>query len=140
MLQLTDRNTLILCAAILASIWSSSTCQAQHFPRWFGYTDAPCRQPQYGNPDLFYNFYTHGNCNLEHRQLYPAPRQVPPNVGSVYYTYQPLLPHEYMYTHHRRYHRYYDDGRGLNRTFVLWTHAPLRSAAGDLYNLLRVAR
>ena len=141
MLRLFNCNTFVIFAVALAgTLLTSATCQAQHFPRLFGYTDVPSRQPQYGNPDLFYNFYTHGNYNLEQRQLYPAPRQIPPHVGSVYYTYQPLMPHEYMYTHQRRYHRYYDNGRGLNRTKVSWTHSPFRSAAADIYNFLRIAR
>ena len=52
--------------------------------------------------------------------MYTAPQPVPAYVGQTYYTYQPLMPHEMLYKHHRRYHRYYDEGRGITRTGVIW--------------------
>jgi hypothetical protein len=52
--------------------------------------------------------------------MYVAPRPVPANVGHTYITYQPLMPHEFMYKHHRTYHQYYDGGRGLTRAKVIW--------------------
>ena len=79
-----------------------------------------CRPYQYGNPDLFYNFYVNGNCGGVPAGMYPAPGPVPTHVGHVYYTYQPFMPHELMYQHHRSYHRYYDGGRGLTRTRVIY--------------------
>jgi hypothetical protein len=79
-----------------------------------------CRDYQYGNPDLFYNYFVPPNCGGIGAHLYPAPLPVPPHVGQVFYTYQPFLPHEYMYKHHRVYHRHYDEGRGLTRTSVRW--------------------
>jgi len=55
-----------------------------------------------------------------------ARRYVPPNVGHVYYTYEPLYPHEMLYPHHRTYHRYYDDGRGLTRACrAMRRHRPM---------------
>ena len=54
------------------------------------------------------------------QQIPSAPHPIPANVGHTYITYQPLMPHEWLYPHHRRYHRYYDEGRGLNRTSVNW--------------------
>ena len=54
--------------------------------------------------DLFYNFYVppvgHGSVGA---QLYPCPRPTPPMVGHTYVTYQPLMPHEFLYKHHRVY-------------------------------------
>jgi hypothetical protein len=55
--------------------------------------------------------------------LYVSPRPVPPWVGHTYITYQPLMPHEFMYSHHRTYHRYYNGGQGLNRTHVAYRHS-----------------
>jgi hypothetical protein len=57
--------------------------------------------------------------------MYLAPRPVPEWVGYTYYTYQPVLPHELLYQHHRTYFRYYDGGRGLTRTSVSWSRPPL---------------
>ena len=86
-----------------------------------GNRDCPqCRDYQYGNPDLFYNFYVPPTCGGVGAQLYVAPLPVPANVGHTYYTYQPLMPHEFLYQHHRTYHRYYNEGRGLSRTSVHW--------------------
>lgn len=79
-----------------------------------------CREYQYGQADLFYNFYVPPVCGGVGAELYPAPIPVPPHVGQVYFTYQPLMPHEFLYKHHRSYHRYYDEGRGLTRTSVTW--------------------
>jgi hypothetical protein len=79
-----------------------------------------CDYRQYGPHDLFRQYYVPNNCGGPAAELYPAPHYVPPHVGHVYYTYQPLYPHEFLYNHHRTYHRYYDDGRGLTRTSVRW--------------------
>ena len=79
-----------------------------------------CTYRQYGPHDLFRQYYVPNNCGGAPAELYPAPHAVPPHVGHVYYTYQPLYPHEWLYKHHRTYHRYYNDGRGLTRTSVRW--------------------
>ena len=77
-----------------------------------------CRPHEYGQPDLFYNFYVDPSCSTVGAQMYMAPGPVPPHVGHTYYTYQPLMPHEMLYKHKRTYHRYYDEGRGLTRTHI----------------------
>lgn len=70
-------------------------------------------------PQLFSNQYTQGMSNQATAQMYMAPVPVPAWVGHTYYTYQPLYPHELMQSPHaRRYHSYYDYGRGLDRTRV----------------------
>ena len=56
--------------------------------------------------NLFYNYYTQGP-NQVNAQMYLAPRPVPAYVGHSYYTYQPLLPHEHMYSHVRNYYNWY---------------------------------
>jgi hypothetical protein len=79
------------------------------------------RGPEYGQPDLFYNFYVPPTAGGVGAQMYMAPVPVPPHVGHTYYTYQPLMPHEILYKHKRVYHRYYNEGRGLTRTSVrIW--------------------
>jgi hypothetical protein len=74
------------------------------------------------SPDLFQNYYVppRGNGGVG-AQLYLAPRPSPPRVGHTYYTYQPLLPHEFLYPHHRKYYRRNPDG-GWTRTVVSWDH------------------
>lgn len=83
-----------------------------------------CVPHGYGAPDLFYNFWVGPDCGGAAAQLYIAPHPVPAEVGHTFYTYQPLMPHEMLYPHHRYYHRYYDGGRGLNRTSVHWSKSP----------------
>ncbi len=70
--------------------------------------------------DLFYNFYVPpiGDQSVG-AELYPCPRPVPPLVGWTYITYQPLMPHEFLYHHHRTYTYYHSDG-GKTRTTVSW--------------------
>lgn len=77
-----------------------------------------CQYRFYGQPDLFYNYYAWPSCTGVGAQLYISPIPVPPHVGHTFITYQPLYPHEFLYTHHRTYHRYYNGGQGLNRTHV----------------------
>ena len=99
----------------------------------------PCKDRQYGQPELFYNYYMPA-CNGFHAAMYPAPGQVPMFTGHTYYTYQPLMPHEFLYKHHRTYYRYYDGGRGLNRTSVHWYHPPLSNVGSFLHSLIEVPR
>jgi hypothetical protein len=95
----------------------------------------------YGQPDLFYNYYTQGNANRTNAQMYLSPLPIPPNVGHTFYTYQPFYPHHMMYWHKDRFHRYYDNGRGMNRTRAVYYSPPIRQAASNLYwNYLRLPR
>ena len=72
------------------------------------------------SPDLFYNYYAPpGPCGGVGAQLYLAPRPTPPLVGHTYFTYQPLMPHEFLYQHHRTYMRRNPAG-GWTRTIVTW--------------------
>lgn len=92
----------------------------------------PCIDNNRHNPDLFYNFYTAPTCGGTGAEMYLAPQPVPAHVGHTYYTYQPLMPHEMLYQHRRTYNRYYDGGRGMNRTRVTWYTPP----ASGLYDWL----
>lgn len=103
-------------------------------------TPPPCRA--YGEPyggDLFYNFYSQGLCDRT-AGMYPSPYPTPLIAGRTYITYQPLMPHEYMYWHHRSYHRYYDGGKGLNRTLVKYSRNPAAVALGRVYATISIPR
>lgn len=101
----------------------------------------PFAERGYGRPDLFYNYYTQGYNNRVNAQMYLAPLPVPPHVGHTFYTYQPFMPHEMLYKHVDRYHNYYDNGRGLNRTKAHYYYPPVRRAASNFYwNALRIPR
>jgi hypothetical protein len=79
---------------------------------------AQARQSTSG--DLFYNYYVppvgYGSVGAD---LYPCPRPTPPLVGHTYVTYQPLMPHEFLYTHHRVYRTGHADAPPT-RTSVQW--------------------
>ena len=113
----------LLAAAIAAGFfWSTSTASA--IESWRPRGDGKRRISYQHQKDLFYNYYAApGPYNGAAAEMYVAPRPVPPHVGHTFYTYQPLYPHEYMYTHHRTYHRYYNGGQGLNRTHVTYRHS-----------------
>ena len=102
---------------------------------------APGIQRGYGQPDLFYNFYTQGAANRANAQMYLSPMPIPPNVGHIYYTYQPFNPHHMLYPHQNRFHRHYDCGRGMNRTRASYYYPPVRQTASNVYwNFLRMPR
>jgi hypothetical protein len=102
--------------------------------------ESTIQERSYGQPDLFYNYYTQGFANRANAQMYLSPVPVPPNVGHTFYTYQPFLPQHMLYPHHDRYHRYYDGGRGMNRTSATyWTSAHAR-AKNFYWNFLRLPR
>lgn len=91
---------------------------------------------QVTNPDVFYNLYPNSYAGATSAQLYVAPRPVPASMGHTYYTYQPLMPHEYMYRHSRVYYTPYagadafyqgnpyacnpGNSGGVNKTTVKW--------------------
>lgn len=102
----------------------------QRSPLLHGAEVVNCRPRTYGQPDLFHDYYAPGACGGVPANMYPAPHRVPPVVGQTYYTYQPFMPHELLYQHHRAYYRYYNGGRGLTRTSVSWYRPPLRSWLG----------
>ena len=95
----------------------------------------------FGQPDLFYNYFTQGYNNQANAQMYLSPMPIPPNVGHTFYTYQPFYPHHMMYAHKDRYHKYYDNGRGMNRTRASYYYPPVKTAISNFYwNKLRLAR
>ncbi|MGB6106655.1 MAG: hypothetical protein WBF86_02355 [Mycobacterium sp.] len=68
------------------------------------------------NEDLFYNFYA-GPAGGIPAQMYISPKPTPRWVGHTYITYQPFMPHEFMYRHSRIYHRDHLRG-GTTRTRI----------------------
>jgi hypothetical protein len=68
--------------------------------------------------DLFYNYYAQpGPFYNTPGKMYVSPLPVPANVGHTYTTYQPYMPHEYLYRHKRAYYTY-NPGAGWTRTNV----------------------
>ncbi|MEZ6138656.1 MAG: hypothetical protein R3C53_27545 [Pirellulaceae bacterium] len=116
-------KTLML-VAVAAVFGSASSAEAQ----------------EYGNHRLFSNYYTQGYANQATAQMYVSPVPVPEWVGHTYYTYQPLNPHEMMYWHNNRYHSYYDNGRGLNRTGVHYYAPPVRTTVHGLVKSFSLPR
>ncbi len=70
-------------------------------------------------PDLFANYYAYPHAGGIPAQMYLSPQPVPPLVGHTYITYQPLMPHEFLYRHHRNYYTYHPYG-GYTQTRVCW--------------------
>jgi hypothetical protein len=101
------RVTLLL--AVLAGAWSLAA------------GDAAAIEPrQRVAPDLFYNYYVApGPYGGPGAELYVSPLPTPPYVGHTWITYQPLMPHEFLYPHCRKYCRQHPDGR-WTRTCVIW--------------------
>jgi len=91
-------------------------------------TPQNCLPRQYTNPDLFYNYYAPATCGGVPAQMYVAPHETPAHVGHTYYTYQPFLPHEHLYQHHRTYRHYYNHNMGMHRTAAVYWSSPVKQA------------
>jgi hypothetical protein len=65
--------------------------------------------PYHGSKDLFYNYYVPPCPGVVGAEMYICPRPVPPLTGHTYITYQPLMPHEFLYKHHRTYRTVHPD-------------------------------
>jgi hypothetical protein len=104
------RAALVVAAMLIGWTWETSD----------GASQAHAQRPFYVAPqyDLFYNYYV-GPPGVP-APMYVAPRPVPPFVGQTYITYQPLLPNEFLYKHHRTYRRYDGCIIPVNTTHVRW--------------------
>ncbi|MFN7843736.1 MAG: hypothetical protein ACK5YR_07450 [Pirellula sp.] len=89
---------------------------------------------------VFDNYFTRGYANQAEAGMYISPIGVPGWVGHTYNTYQPLYPHQFLYQHHDRYHSYYDNGMGLNRTHAHYYAPPVRTAGKRIYKKLEIPR
>lgn len=99
-------------AATLATVWGLT----------FAASNQACAElVRHSTPgDLFYNEHVPpGGCGTTGAQLYPCPRPTPAMVGHTYITYQPLMPQEFLYKHHRRYVTKHEDAPPT-RTSVHW--------------------
>ena len=100
-----------------------------------------CQPYAYGNNDLFANYYTPMTCGAMPAALYVSPNStIPPLVGHTHITNEAFMPHEFLYPHHRNYHRNYDGGRGLTRTSVHYYYPPVRTAGAVVLQTFRIAR
>lgn len=75
--------------------------------------------------DLFYNIYEGPDPSGTTVGMYPSPRPTPPHVGWTYTTYQPFMPHEYLYKH-KRTHYAHVPGAGWSRAKIRYGTAGLR--------------
>jgi hypothetical protein len=73
-----------------------------------------------GHPKLFRNYYVGGAGQGAPAQLYVSPRPVPAYVGHTWITYEPLMPHEFLYAHHRTYWAHNADC-SWTKTKVKWS-------------------
>ena len=131
---------LLFAALVLTS--STSLAQCQDCPgRTIGGNCCPWNRPytEASSPDVFYNFYQPGNGGSS-AVLFPAPYPTPPLVGHQYTTYQPFMPNEWLYTHHRTYHQSYARGMGLNRTKVFWYGTPVQTDLKNIRRFFSIAR
>jgi hypothetical protein len=118
--------SLLASAALFAALCMNSSASAQ----------------EHGGvgPHMFANQYTQGYANQATAGMYVAPVPVPAWVGHTYYTYEPLYPHELTYQHTHRYHAYYDNNRGLNRTRVHYYAPPVRTMLNGIQNNFSLPR
>jgi hypothetical protein len=110
---------------IAAMTWQAAPAPAgavELRPGWDGKRRVSYQQQK----DLFYNYYAQpGPYNGAAAGIYPAPRPVPPHVGWTWVTYQPFMPHEFLYKHNRSYYTHVP-GAGWTRTNVRYGTACLR--------------
>ena len=108
----------ILWLAVLALAWQSAAPAVADglFKRTISYQS---------KNDLFYNFHEGPEPSGVTADMYISPRPVPPHVGHTYTTYQPLMPHEYLYRHTRS-HYAYAQGAGWTRAKVRYRSRGLR--------------
>jgi len=101
--------SMLACLALGSCYSNSAVAQVEgRFQRHISYQD---------KRDLFYNYYVGPNPSGTTAAMYVSPLPVPANVGHTYITYQPFMPHEFMY-HHQRSHYAYTPGAGWNRAKV----------------------
>jgi hypothetical protein len=105
----------VMVVASVFAVLAAETVEAGHPHR-----RGPVGYPTYQR-DLFYNHYQGPSCyGGASAQMYISPYPTPARVGHTYTTYQPLMPHEFLYRHHRTYHTYHGEHGGYTRTSVLW--------------------
>ncbi|MEX2168948.1 MAG: hypothetical protein WD851_06540 [Pirellulales bacterium] len=114
-------------AVVVECISSGSPAQADE--GWEGRR----RVSMQAKNDLFYNYYVGPYPSGTAAQLYVSPLPVPATVGHTWITYQPFMPHEFLYKHHRSYYTY-NPGAGWTRAKIRYHTAGTR-AQDVLYRL-----
>ena len=107
--------TLCLLASFL-SVGQETSANEGRWKRIISYQD---------KNDLFYNFQVGPHPSGTAAQMYVSPLPVPAHVGHTYTTYQPLMPHEYLYCHTRS-HYAHAPGSGWTRSKVRFRSHGLR--------------
>lgn len=109
--------TIALAVVLLAWGLQADTAQQAQAAQYYGTSG-----------DLFYNYYVPpAGCGGVPAQLYLSPGPTPPVVGHTYVTYQPLMPHEFLYPHARKYWQYDGSTGNWTRTKVVWQRSWLDS-------------
>jgi hypothetical protein len=112
-------NVLTTCAtmALVAIVWQIATVRDNSAEAAHGW-EGKRRISYQDQKDLFYNYYAQpGPFYNQPAKMYVSPLPVPANVGHTWVTYQPFMPHEYLYAHQRGYYTY-NQGAGWTRTNV----------------------
>ncbi len=83
--------------------------------------------------DLFYNYYAPqtGPEGGVTTQMYTSPHDTPHPAVQTYYTYQPCLPHEFLYEHNRNYLHYHNRPHGATEVHVSWGGSPIIRETDD---------
>jgi hypothetical protein len=108
------RPAIVVAFALFVSLTAVDAAHAQLKAGWDGKRKISYQQQK----DLFYNYYAQpGPYNGAAAGMYVSPRPVPAFVGHTYVTYQPYMPHEFLYKHKRAYYTH-TPGAGWRRTNV----------------------
>ena len=86
-----------LVTASFVSVCSQSMASEGHRKRVISYQS---------KSDLFANYYEGPQPSGRTASMYVSPLPIPAHVGHTYTTYQPLMPHEYLYKHTRSHYSY----------------------------------
>ena len=113
---MTTRTALLAAIAVAAAASCLETRSAHAWQRIISYQS---------KDDLFANYYVGPGPSGTAAQMYVSPRPVPPHVGWTYTTYQPFMPHEYMYKHTRS-HYAWNPGAGWSRAKIRYRTHGLR--------------
>jgi len=116
------KPAIIVAFAALVSLSAAEFARAELKAGWDGKRRISYQQQK----DLFYNYYAQpGPYNGAAAGMYVSPRPVPARVGHTYVTYQPYMPHEFLYKHKRAYYTH-TPGAGWRRTNVRYGTFGLR--------------
>jgi hypothetical protein len=122
MRPLSIKPAVVVAFAAFVSLVAVQSARAEMRAGWDGKRHISYQQQK----DLFYNYYAQpGPYNGAAAGLYISPKPVPARVGHTWVTYQPYMPHEFLYKHKRSYYTH-NPGAGWRRTNVYYGTACLR--------------